>query len=300
MSENVIARNPSCHRFFFAKRGFLFWLYKAIVVAIVLFGAFLMLFPYVYMISLSFRTGNEVVNNLSFYLIPKQFTWSNYSQIFTIIPLASGFINTFTIEFFVVTIGTFTTSLAAFAFARLRFPGKNFLFFILLGGMMVPYFAVMTPQFTAFTDLNLYDTLWPLILPGLFGNVAMMFFVRQYALSIPDSVYEAAEIDGCGFFRQYFDIFLPLVRPALAAQVIFWFLGIWNDILGPDIYLPTLEHKTIQVMIAYLNNQTGNGTLKNLPIIMAGSVLSSVPTLILYATFQKYFVNTFMLSSSKD
>lgn len=300
MNERVLGRRGSSYQFLYAKKGFFFYLAKVFVVGLILFGAVLMLFPYLYMLSLSFRTGHEITNNFNFYFWPKEFTFENYKSIFELIPLANGFLNTFIIEFFVIVVGSFATALAAFAFARLRFPGKNFLFFMILSGMMVPYLAVMTPQFSAFTDLDLYDTLWPLILPGLFGNASMMFFVRQYALSIPDDVYDAAEIDGCGFFREFFEIFLPLIRPALAAQIIFWFLGIWNDILGPDIYLPTLSHKTLQVMIAYLNNQTGNGTLKYLPTIMAGSVLSSLPTLVLYACFQKYFVNTFMLSSSKD
>lgn len=277
-----------------------FYMIKVIVLFIIISIAFLMLFPYLYMLSMSFKSGNEVVNNLAFYLFPKEFTLTNYVDIFTIIPLARGFLNTLIIEVFVISFGTISTTMAAFAFARLRFRGKNFLFYMVLTTMMVPYITVLTPQFSAFSHLGLVDTLYPLILPGLFGNVSMMFFLRQYALSIPDSVYEAAEVDGCGFFRLYWNIFLPLVRPAIAAQVIFWFLGIWNDVFGPDIYLQTLNNKTIQVMIKYLDNQTGSGTLKNLPTIMAGSVLSSIPTIAIYIVFQKYFVNTFMLSSSKD
>ena len=118
--------------------------------------------------------------------------------------------------------------------------------------------------------------------------------------SIPNDVYEAAEVEGAGFFTIYWRVFLPLVRPAILAQVIFWFLGIWNDFLAPDLYLPTTENKTLQVMIRWFNQDAGGGgSLVNQPLVMAASVLSSIPTLTIYMIFQKYFVNTFMLSGVK-
>lgn len=277
-----------------------FYTIKIVFLIIVLTATITMLFPYIYMLSMSLKSPNEVVNNLEFYIWPKEFSLGNYLEIFLIIPLAKGFLNTIIIELFVIIFGTLSSSMAAFAFARLRFKGKNFLFFAILSGMMVPFIAVLTPQFNVYSRLGWIDTLLPLIIPGLFGNVAMMFFLRQYALSIPDSIYEAAEMDGCSFFQMYFRIFLPLVMPALGAQIIFWFLGIWNDVFGPDIYLQTLDNKTLQVMIKYLDNQTGSGTLRNLPLIMAGSVLSSIPTILIYIFFQKHFVNTFILSGSKE
>lgn len=270
---------------------------RLILYVILTLGVVIMVFPYLYMLSTSFKSSHEIVNNVAyFYLIPKELTFSNYKQIFKIIPLLNGFKNTLIIEFFVIIVGTFTTTLAAFSFAKLKFPGKNFIFMMLLSGMMIPYVALMTPQYAAFTKLGMVDTLLPLILPGLFGNTAMMFFLRQYARSIPDTIFEAAKIDGASYFRQYWNIFIPTAAPAIAAHVIFWFLGIWNDVLAPDIYLTTLENKTIQVMLQYLNTQTGSGTIKNLPLIMAGSVLSSIPILALYISFQKYFVNTLALS----
>lgn len=279
-----------------------FYTLKVIVLLILLFVAGIMLFPYLYMVSNSFKSSTEIVNNaMTFYFIPKDFTFENYLQIFKVIPLGQGFLNTFIIEVLVLSVGTFVTSLAAFAFSRIDFVGKNVIFYLLLSGMMIPFISVLVPQYNSWMRLDLYDTLWPLIIPGLFGNVSMLFFLKQYADTIPNDVYEAAEISGASFFDTYLHIFLPLVRPAILAQVIFWFLGIWNDFFGPDIYLQTLENKTLQVMIRFFDADAGGGggSLIYQPYVMAASVLSSIPTLLIYILFQKYFVNTFMLSGSK-
>lgn len=279
-----------------------FYTLKTLTIAILLFVALIMLFPYLYMVSNSFKSSEEIVNNATtFYFIPKEFTFENYFQIFKVIPLGKGFLNTFIIEVLVLSVGTFVTTLAAYAFSRINFVGKNIVFYMLLSGMMIPFISVLVPQYNAWMKLGFYDTLWPLIIPGLFGNVSMLFFLKQYADSIPNDVYEAAEISGAGFFNTYFHIFLPLVRPAILAQAIFWFLGIWNDFFGPDIYLQTLDTKTLQVMIRFYDADAGGGggSLIYQPYVMAASVLSSIPTLIIYIIFQKYFVNTFMLSGSK-
>lgn len=287
-------------------RKVVFYTIKVIVVFILLFFAVIMLFPYVYMILTSFKSQYEIINYSStIYFYVKEFTPSNYIVIFEKIPLLRGFMNTVIIEVTVLTVGTFSTTLAAYAFSRINFFGKNIIFYMLLSAMMIPFVTVLVPQYSfwlRFMDGQLYDTLVPLIAPGLFGNVAMMFFMKQYADTIPNEVYEAAEINGAGFWTTYWKLFLPLVRPAILAQVIFWFLGIWNDFFGPDIYLPTLENKTLQIMIRYFDNNTGGGAGGSLlyqPYTMAASVLSSIPTLVIYIIFQKYFVKTFMLSGSK-
>ena len=254
------------------------------------------------MISNSFKSSEEIVNNsMTFYFIPKDFTFENYVQIFKVIPLGKGFLNTFIIEVLVLSVGTFVTTLAAYSFSRINFFGKNVIFYILLSGMMIPFITVLVPQYNMWMKLDMYDSLLPLIIPGLFGNVSMLFFLKQYADTIPDDVYEAAEMAGANFFQVYLKVFLPLVRPAIMAQVIFWFLGIWNDFFGPDIYLQTLDHKTLQIMIRFFDADSGGGggSLIYQPYVMAASVLSSIPTLLIYIVFQKYFVNTFMLSGSK-
>lgn len=295
--DDVLNRKRDYH-----KRLTIHYTCKVLIISILVAVAIIMLFPYIFMLSNSFKSSAEITSHISFYFIPKEFSPSNYRQIFKVIPLGMGFLNTLIIEVAVLTVGTFTTSLAAFAFSRLHFKGKNIVFYILLTGMMIPFVATLVPQYNAYLKLGLYDTLWPLIIPGFFGNVSMLFFLKQYADSIPQEVYEAAEVEGANFFVVYYRLFMPLVRPAIMAQVIFWFLGIWNDFLGPDLYLPSLNNKTLQVMIRYFNNDAsggGSGSLINQPLIMAASVLSSLPTLLIYGIFQKYFVNTFMLSGVK-
>lgn len=285
-----------------ALRNVKFYSLKTITLIVLIFGALLMLFPYVYMLSNSFKSQSEIVNNsMTFYLIPKEFVLTNYTEIFSVIPLGLGFLNTLIIEVVVLLVGTFVTTLAAYSFSRINFVGKNVVFYLLLSGMMIPFITVLVPQYNMWTNLEFIDTLLPLIIPGLFGNVSMLFFLKQYADTIPNDVYEAAEMTGANFFTIYWKVFLPLVRPAILAQVIFWFLGIWNDFFGPDIYLPTLENKTLQVMIRFFDNDAGGGggSLIYQPYVMAASVLSSIPTLTIYIIFQKYFVNTFMLSGSK-
>lgn len=263
-------------------------------------GAITMIYPYAWMLSTAFKSTEEVVNNFAVYLIPKDFTFSNFSRLLSIIPFFRGLLNTMLIEISVLTVGTFTTTLGAFAFAKMRFPGKDKIFLVLLSGMMIPFVVVLTPQFSAYTSLNMLDTLWPLIIPGLLGNVSMLFFLRQYMKGIPDQLFEAAKVEGASYFRMYWRIMLPLAIPAIGTQVIFWFLGIWNDILAPDIYLTMLEHKTLQVMLKYLDNQSGGGTLRYQPLTMAGALISSLPILVLYMCFQKYFVNSMAMSGLKD
>ena len=286
-----------------AKKLTKYYTLKVVGLIILCVFALTTLFPYLYMVSNSFKSSDEIVKySFTFYFIPKEFTLSNYTKIFEIIPLGKGFLNTLTVEALVLLVGTSTTCIAAFAFSRVKFAGRRILFYVLLSGMMVPFVAVLVPQYNAYQQLGLFDSLWPLIIPGLFGNVGMLFFMKQYADTIPNEIYEAAEIDGAGFFQTFTLIFLPLVKTAILVQVIFWFLGIWNDFFGPDIYLPSLDNKTLQIMIRYFGADPsggGGGALKDQPYVMAASVLSSIPTLVVYVCFQKHFVNTFVSTGVK-
>ena len=162
---------------------------------------------------------------------------------------------------------------------------------------MVPYAALMMPQFRAFMALNMFDTLWPLILPGLFGNISMMFFLIQYMRGISNAFFEAAKIDGAGYMRMFVSVMIPMVKTALAAQIIFWFIGIWNDYFAPAIYLKSYETMTLQPMMARINSDNSGGT--NLPLIMAGAVLSSIPMFVIYITCQKYFIESLAISGVK-
>ncbi len=271
-------------------------IYKTAVYIILTVGAFTMVFPYFWMLMSSFKSNFEAIS-LELVIFPEKFMFSNYSRVMDMIPFMKGVGNTVLVEVSVVAIGTFVTAMAAFSFAKLKLKFKTTLLLILMSGMMVPYAVLMLPQFRAFMALNMYDTLWPLILPGFFGNVTMMFFFIQYMKGIPSAFFEAAKIDGAGYMTMFVRIMLPLIKPAIAAQVIFWFMGIWNDYFAPSIYLKTYDTMTLQPMLAKLSSDNAGGT--NLPLVMAGAVLSSIPMLAIYVGFQRFFIQSLAISGVK-
>ncbi|WP_040949701.1 carbohydrate ABC transporter permease, partial [Gorillibacterium massiliense] len=225
---------------------------NAVIFIILCIGAVFMIGPLVWMVSTSLKDRMGVFA-LPPQWIPHPFIWDKYKEIWSAGPLLSGIKNSLIIAVSVTLVGTFTSSLAAFAFAKLRFPKKNLIFLTLIGSMMFPYPVVMIPQFIMFSKIGWVDTLLPLIVPGFFGNVAMIFFLRQYLTSVPGSLVEAAKIDGASYFGIYARIIFPLIKPAVAAQLILWFMGIWNDYLAPIIYLNSPEKQTLQLVIATFN-----------------------------------------------
>ena len=197
----------------------------------------------------------------------------------------------------VLLVGGFTSSLAAFSFSKLRVRGKDGIFLGLLATMMIPFAVVMIPQYVMFTKMGWTNSLLPLIIPGLFGNVSMIFFLRQNLSSIPTALVEAAKIDGCGYFKMYYSIFLPLMKGALMTQLILWFMGIWNDYLAPTIFIQDEEWFTLQVVIRSFNSYYAVNS--DYPLIMAASVLSILPTLILFFIFQRYIIESMAISGVK-
>ena len=269
---------------------------RILIYAILIFGAFVMVFPYIWMLLTSFKDDYEAMS-LTLQLFPTKWIFTNYREIWTIVPLLRGVANTVIVEVSVIVVGTFISAMSAFSFAKLKLRAKTFWLLFLMSGMMVPYAALMMPQFRAFMALKMFDTLWPMILPGFFGNISMMFFLIQYMKGIPSALLEAAKIDGAGYFRMFISVMLPLVKTALAAQVIFWFIGIWNDYFAPAIYLKSWDVMTLQPMMARINSDNAGGT--NMPLIMAGAVLSSIPMFVIYISFQKYFIESLAISGVK-
>lgn len=269
-----------------------------IATIIVIIGALSMIFPYLWMFLTSFKSTNEAWADPPTFL-PTEWFVDAYTQILSDSKFYLSVLNTLILEVSVIVVGTLFSSLAAFAFAKMKLKGKKTILLIMMSSLMVPFAAVMLPQYRAFQSLGLTETLWPLILPGLFGNVSMMFFLITYMKQgVPDALVEAAKIEGCGYFRMYWNIGLPLAKPAIAAQAIFWFVGIWNDFFGPSIYLTNPNVQTLQV---YLNSLlSSNATGVELPILMAGSVLASLPMIIIFFVFQNFFINSIALSGMKE
>ena len=260
-------------------------------------GAIIMILPLLWMLSTALKE-KEAAFLLPPRWIPNPIKWNNFINVFKKGPILSGFKNSSIVAITVISVGTFTSSLAAFSFAKLKFPGKDKIFLMLLGTIMIPYPVVMIPQFVMFSKIHWIDTLLPLIVPGMFGNVMMIFFLKQNITSISDSLIDAAKIDGCGYFKMYYKIILPLVKHAVATQIILWFVGIWNDYLAPLIYLNSPEKMTIQVVIASFNSFYA--IQNDYPLIMAASLISMLPIIVVFMIFQKQIIESIMISGIKE
>lgn len=267
-----------------------------IVFVLLLIGAIVMIFPLVYMVLSSFMTKNQILS-AEFSIIPNPWKWGMYSEVFQKGEFIRGIRNTLMVAAPVLLVGGFTSSLAAFSFSKLRFRGKGATFMALLATMMIPFAVVMIPQYVMFTKMGWTNSLLPLIIPGLFGNVSIIFFLRQNLSSISDSLAEAAKIDGCGYFKMYYKIFLPLMKGPLMTQIILWFMGIWNDYLAPTIFIQKEEWYTLQVVIRSFNSYYAVQT--NYPLIMAASVISVIPTLVLFFIFQRFIIESMAISGVK-
>jgi multiple sugar transport system permease protein len=247
----------------------------------------IMLYPFIWMIFTSMKPKMHIYLGG---LLPQTWDFSSYTQIWREIPLFRGFLNTILYAVPPVIAGSLVSVAAAFALAKIRFRGRNVVFLILLSMIMIPFPTIMIPQFVLFNKLRLLTTPWPLILPKLTGNVLMIFFIKQYMSSVPDSVIEAAKI--------YTRIILHLVGPALAAHGVLWFIGAWNDYLGPTIFIRNQVWEPVTVLIAKFNAQYTVNT--HIPRMMAGSLVLLAPVLIIYGIFQKWIIASVMFSSVKE
>ena len=272
-------------------------LVDTIVLILLILGAVAMVFPLVYMVFSSFMTKNQILS-ADFSIIPDPWKFGKYTEVLQRPEFLRGVRNTLMVAIPVLVVGGFTSSLAAFSFSKLQFKGKNGIFLGLLATMMIPFAVVMIPQYVMFTKMQWTNSLLPLIIPGLFGNVGVIFFLRQNLAGIPSTLVEAALIDGCGYFKIYYAIFLPLMKGSLATQAILWFMGIWNDYLAPQVFVGrTQTLYTLQLVI--MKYFEDNATVANYPKIMTASVFSMLPTLILFFIFQRFIIESVALSGIK-
>jgi multiple sugar transport system permease protein len=269
---------------------------NVIVTIILSLGAVIMLGPLVWTFSTSLKT-QDAIFALPPQWIPDPVIWENYLRIWTAGPLLTGIQNSLIVAGTVTVIGSLSSTLAAFAFAKLRMPFKNALFLMLLAGMMIPFPTIMIPQFMVFAQIGWVDTLLPLIVPGVFGNIIMIFFLKQYLQNVPDSIIEAAKLDGASYLQIFFKLIFPAIRPAMAAQFILWFMAVWNDYLAPIIYLNTPEKQTLQLVIASFNAQYAIQT--DYPLIMAASFVALLPVLIIFIIFQRQIIESVALTGGK-
>lgn len=265
-----------------------------LVYVFLILTCFTCIFPFIWMLLSSVKTVDEAVNTLTITFFSKDPQWQNYSIVFEKINIWRGLLNTMTIEVATIPFCVFMSGLSAFAFSKMELKHKDVHLMIQLSALMIPYACVVLPLYRAYYNLGLTNTLWPLILPSLFGGVSMMFFFVQFQRSIPNAIFEAAKVDGAGYLKQYVMIMIPMMGPAMAAQIIFMFVGNWNDFFAPSLYLTTEDVMTLQLMLKSLSDSK-----VDLPISFAGAVIASVPLYVIYIIFQRYFIEGMAISGVK-
>jgi multiple sugar transport system permease protein len=247
-------------------------------------GGLIMALPFVWMLSTSLKLPADIFAYPPVW-IPRQIAWNNYAQALAAMPFGRFYFNSFVVAAGVTILQLLTASLAAFAFARLRFPGSNILFLLYLATLMVPFQVTMLPNFILMGLLGWNDTYQALILPPAFSAFST-FLLRQYFRGIPIDLDEAARIDGASSFRIWWQVILPLGAPALAALSIFIFLNSWNDFLWPLVITNSLEMRTLPVGLSTFQGEYS----VRWNLLMAGSVIAMAPVVALYVIGQKWFV----------
>ena len=270
----------------------------AIVYILLSFGAVTMLLPFLWMVSVSFRLPAD---QFSRNLIPNPATLQNYVELWEKLPNQAFpylLYNSAKLSLLTVVGQVLTCSMAAFAFAVVKFRGRELLFALLLATMMIPSQVSLIPNFILFKYMHLIGTQWPLILPAFWGGAFGTFLLRQYFLTIPRDLVDAARMDGATLWDIFLRVYMPLSRPALAALAIFSFKDTWNDLLHPLVYLPSDMHKTtMTVGLAFFQQQLQMGG--KFTVLMAGAFLSILPLLILFFIAQKQFIEGIALSGVK-
>ena len=255
-----------------------------VIYALLIVVAFLMLIPFVWMISASLKMNKDVFA-FPIEWIPSNPRWRNYQDIWTKIPLLTFIKNTAKLTIIVTLLQLFTSSFAAYAFAKLQFKGKKVLFLGYIATIAVPWQAYMVPQFMMMRSWHLNNTHLAIICLQAFSAFGV-FMMKQFYEGVPSELCEAARIDGLSEYGIWFRIMLPLSKPALSTLTIFTFVSTWNDFLGPLIYLTKTELKTIQIGLRMFISQYS----AEYGLIMAASVVALIPVLIVFLSLQKYFV----------
>lgn len=262
----------------------------ALIHAALILGSVGMLLPFAWMLVTSLKSPPQIFTYPPT-LIPKPAVWQNYVDTVRAMPFGRFYLNSLIVSVSVTSLQILTSSLSAFAFARLRFRGREILFLVYLATLMIPFQVTMIPNFILVRYLRWYDTFYALIVPTAFSAFAV-FLLRQYFRGIPAELDEAARMDGASSFRIWAQVIMPLSGPVLAALTIFVFLGSWNDFLWPLVVTNSNATRTIPVGLASFRGQYNT----DWHLLMAGSVIALLPVLLVYVFAQKRFVEGITLS----
>jgi len=257
---------------------------RTLLYAVLIMVAIFMLLPFFWMLSASLKLDKDVFV-FPIQWIPAEPQWSNYETIWTRIPFLTFFGNTFKLTTIITLLQLATSSFAAYAFAKLEFKGRDVLFMAYIASIAIPWQVYMVPQFIMMRQMGLVNNHMSLILLQAFTAFGV-FLLRQFFISIPDEILDAARIDGMSEYGIYFRIMLPLSKPALATLTIFSAVFVWNDFMGPLIYLTKTELKTIQLGLRMFIQQYA----ADYALIMAAALVSLIPVIVLFLTFQRFFV----------
>lgn len=265
---------------------------QPVIIIIMLALGIVFLLPYAWMILNSFKDKTEIMKGRTFW--PDKIIIDNYVTVFTKAPILSWFRSSVIISIVGTVIMLLTSSLAGFVFAKYTFKGKDIIFWFILATMMVPAQATMIPSFLMIEKLGLYDKLSALIIPRMVGGFGI-FLCRQFTEDIPDSLCEAARIDGANDMFIYWNIIVPLIIPAISALAIFTFLEKWNDYLGPLLYLSDPKKMTMPLALNFFTGQRQS----DVGAIMAAAVLVMLPVTIVFLCFQKQFIKGIAITGMK-
>ncbi len=267
---------------------------RTLITTIALIIAALTFMPFLWMITTSVMpTGAANVYPPKF--IPTTLDFSHYVTLFSRLNLANYFFNSFVVSSGVVVFSLLINSMGGYAFAKLRFARKKTLFKVLLSSMIIPGQVTMLPVFMILKNLGMINTYWAIIVPGM-ASIFGIFLIRQFAYSIPDSLIEAAKIDGASEFVIYYKIILPLCKPILVTLALFTFMGTWNDFLWPLIVMTDSTKYTLPVALSNLMSEHVQDT----ELMMAGSVITIVPVIVVFLFLQKYYIRGIMMGSVKE
>jgi multiple sugar transport system permease protein len=266
---------------------------RVLLYSLLVIGAFLALLPMVWMVSASLMPSGEA-STYPPHFFPTSVTFAHYYDLFTRLNLGRYLLNSAFVALVVTLSSLAINSMAGYAFAKLRFRGRDRLFRLLSTGLVLPVQVAMLPLFLLLKNLGLINTYWGVIIPGM-ASIFGIFLVRQYALAIPDEMLDAARVDGASEFRIFWSIVVPGIVPILATLSIWTFLATWNDFMWPLIVLSDESHYTLPVALANLSGEHVQDT----ELMMAGSVLTVIPVMLVFLFLQRYYIQGVMAGSVK-
>ncbi len=263
------------------------------IYALLLLGAVMVFFPFAWTISTSLKTEQQTLAYPPTW-VPDPVQWENYPNALTARPFGRYYVNTTIVTVLSVIGQVASSAVVAYGFARFRFPGRGLLFLIVLSTLMIPFHMLIIPRFILFKYLGWLDTFAPLIVPNFFGGAFSIFLLRQYFMTIPPDLDEAAKMDGASALQIFLRITLPLARPALGAVAVFEFVSTWNDFLGPLIYLSSDRNYTVSIGLAAFRNDYFTAW----HLFMAASAVAMLAPLVVFFLAQKYFISGVALTGS--